>query len=166
MMQSGVYIIRNIISGKFYVGSSAMVHERCEQHFYSLSLGTHHNKHLQAAYVKYGEGAFVFEVLEHCDEATMYAREQHYLDTLQAVDLGYNIARQVLVPPREPISAEAREKIRVAMTGRVVSAETRAKQSIARRARGPQTEQQKNRASETMTRYWRRKEAETRGEAV
>jgi len=166
MMQSGVYIIRNTISGKFYVGSSAVVHERCEQHFYSLSLGTHHNKHLQAAYVKYGERAFVFEVLEHCDEATMYEREQYYLDTLQAVELGYNIAREVLVPPREPLSVEAREKIRVAMTGRTISAETRARMSASRRARGPQTEQQKNRASEAMMRYWRRKEAEARGEAV
>lgn len=55
-------------------------------------------------------------------------------------------------PPQD--TPETRAKISAALTGRKISDETRAKMREARNARGPQTEQQKQRASETMKRRW------------
>ena len=64
MTKSVIYRIRNIIDGKFYVGSTINQRERFRTHRTKLRAGNHHTKHLQNAWRKYGEEAFVFEVVE------------------------------------------------------------------------------------------------------
>lgn len=79
---SGVYVIKNILNGKRYIGSSFNVKRRLKDHFFKLSKNTHHNKHLQAAWNKYGEKHFVFQILETCEpiKDTILFLEQKYLD--------------------------------------------------------------------------------------
>jgi len=55
-----VYEIRNTVSGKFYIGSSANLYERWRTHKNKLRAGTHPNPKLQASWNKHGEAAFVF----------------------------------------------------------------------------------------------------------
>jgi len=55
-----VYEIRNTVSGKFYIGSSANLYERWRTHKNKLRAGTHPNPKLQASWSKHGEEAFVF----------------------------------------------------------------------------------------------------------
>jgi group I intron endonuclease len=59
-----VYRIRNIVSGKFYIGSSSNLYERWRTHRQQLRSGKHSNHHLQASWLKHGEEAFKFEILE------------------------------------------------------------------------------------------------------
>jgi group I intron endonuclease len=78
----GIYQITNTVGGKRYVGSAVNLSARRRQHFGALRRQDHANIHLQAAFVKYGEEAFRFEILELCERDQVIAREQHYIDTL------------------------------------------------------------------------------------
>lgn len=59
-----IYKIRNVVNQKFYVGSTINMKERARTHRNKLRGGKHHTPHLQAAWNKYGEECFVFEVVE------------------------------------------------------------------------------------------------------
>ena len=86
-----IYIIKNIINNKFYIGScSTQLHKRLNHHINSLQRNDHKNTHLQNAFNKYGEDNFIIEILEICDE-NILAREQFYLDKFDAINKGYNI---------------------------------------------------------------------------
>ena len=63
MKQQGVYQIRNVVNGKFYVGSSKDIKNRHAAHRKLLRGNRHHCPHLQAAWNKYGEDCFKFEVI-------------------------------------------------------------------------------------------------------
>ena len=92
---TGVYQIRNTVNGRVYVGSAAKSFKRrWAGHRRSLKLGTHCNRHLQAAWVKYSAECFVFEVLEECPPEMCIAREQWHMDDLRAYDVryGYNLS--------------------------------------------------------------------------
>lgn len=59
-----IYKIINTTNGKFYVGSTTNTRERFRVHRKRLRKNRHHCPHLQAAWNKYGEQAFVFTVIE------------------------------------------------------------------------------------------------------
>lgn len=59
-----IYRITNMANNKFYIGSALSFERRSWQHKYDLRRGKHKNPRLQAAWNKYGEDMFVFEVLE------------------------------------------------------------------------------------------------------
>jgi len=61
----GIYIIRNLVNNKIYIGSSVNIKRRFSQHKSTLRHNTHRNKHLQNAWNKYGEINFEFVILEH-----------------------------------------------------------------------------------------------------
>lgn len=58
-----IYTIRNVANGKFYVGSTVNQRERFRTHRSKLRRSAHHCAHLQAAWNKYGEDCFKFEVV-------------------------------------------------------------------------------------------------------
>lgn len=77
----GVYKIKNIKTEKFYIGSTIDSFKiRLKAHREALVRGTHKNRHLQNAWNKYGSDAFVFEIVEICEETICRQREQYYLD--------------------------------------------------------------------------------------
>lgn len=80
---TGVYEIRCIHNGRRYIGSAANFSSRWRLHYTQLETGTHHSRHLQRSWNKYGESGFVFRVVEQCDRASIIEREQHYIDTLK-----------------------------------------------------------------------------------
>ena len=63
-MCSGIYKIVNIINGKFYIGSTKNIKERCAKHFSRLKNNSHHSVKFQNDYDIYGRDAFVCEVIE------------------------------------------------------------------------------------------------------
>lgn len=92
----GVYKIVNIVNGKIYVGSSNDIKKRWYQHQKSLKDGIHGNPYLQNAWNKYGSQSFKFEIVEECEPAMQFEREQFYLNELNPFgDNGYNIVRQI-----------------------------------------------------------------------
>jgi group I intron endonuclease len=68
-----IYTIRNVVDQKFYVGSTANMRERFRTHRGKLRRGAHHCHHLQAAWNKYGEETFKFEVVERLSGGASYA---------------------------------------------------------------------------------------------
>lgn len=127
---SGIYAIRNMVTGKVYVGSAGRIKARFVVHRSQLNRGVHPNEKLQRAWVKYGAEAFAFEVLEmvaHLGE--LVAREQHWIDSLGAVTGGYNIRKHAENNRGLKASEETRRKMSLAQTGRRHSAETKARMS-------------------------------------
>lgn len=150
---SGIYAITCVVTGKHYVGSALNIRRRCHRHRSELRSNKHHSKRLQAAWNKFGEGEFVFSVLEFVGAATDLLKwEQFHIDRLKSAGRrkGYNIsptagscaghrqseihkARIAAAHLGKKASAETRAKLSIAQTGRVTSDETRAKLSAALR---------------------------------
>lgn len=75
-----IYRITNMANDHFYIGSAESFERRVWQHKYALRRGEHKNPRLQAAWNKYGEEMFVFEVLETLqDGANTLQIEDSYL---------------------------------------------------------------------------------------
>lgn len=99
MKKAYIYMIINVINGKFYIGSTNNYTNRFYAHKNELRKGTHHSKHLQKAWDKYGEEAFEFVVIEEFeveDSQKQFDREQIYLDLFKPWDsnIGYNISKK------------------------------------------------------------------------
>lgn len=86
---SGIYQIRNLVNGNLYIGSAVCIRKRWHVHRWGFSHGKHPNRHLAAAWLKYGEQAFSFEVVERCCSADLLVREQYWIDLRKPQ---YNIA--------------------------------------------------------------------------
>ena len=54
----GIYMIRNKINDKIYIGQSIHVNARLEDHKNKLNKHEHVNRHLQFAWDKYSESNF------------------------------------------------------------------------------------------------------------
>lgn len=89
-MNSGIYLIRNVSSGKVYVGSTKDFTRRFKTHKYSLARGTHHSAKLQRAWLKYGAAQFAFEKVLLCSVKNLLLYEQIVIDYYNAAKLGYN----------------------------------------------------------------------------
>lgn len=73
----GIYQIRNILNGNFYIGSAFDLLGRRNRHFSMLLYDKHVNDHLQNAYNCYGKENFIFEVIEFCEPEVKYEIEQY-----------------------------------------------------------------------------------------
>ncbi len=120
---SGIYVIRNKINNKIYIGSAVNLQNRFWIHFSKLRANNHVNKHLQASFNKNGENSFTFNLLELVeDKDQLINREQHYIDTLQP---HYNIAKQAGRPPEIEWTDEMRVKHSQVMRNRVLPEESK-----------------------------------------
>ena len=90
---SGIYKILNVITQKYYIGSSITIYSRWNEHRSGLNRNKHGNKRLQNSWNKHSSAAFEFIILEECLPSDVLIREQHYLNTLQPYkkDIGYNL---------------------------------------------------------------------------
>ncbi len=91
--ETGVYVIKNLLNGKRYIGSASLsFHKRWRVHKSRLRLGNHPNDHLQKSWNKNGEDAFEFSVLERCPPEECLMREQAWLDSEKTWQrkIGYN----------------------------------------------------------------------------
>jgi hypothetical protein len=72
---------------------------RWEKHQCSFNTQKHYNKHLLAAYNKYGKSNFIWEIIEECSREILHEREQYYIDFFQPFEeKGFNTARIVKAP--------------------------------------------------------------------
>ena len=125
-MKTGIYRIRNTLNGKAYIGSACDIRRRWNEHRSMLARGTHHSRHLQAAWNLYGADAFVFDVVELCDEASIIEREQARLDVERPAYNVHPCARNSL---GRKLTEETKAKISAKALGRKWSDESKAKLS-------------------------------------
>lgn len=125
-----IYRISCTANNKFYIGSTVNKAQRWARHRRQLRDGTHPNKHMAAAWAKYGDAAFVFEVLEDVDQpAALFAAEQKYLDEHAGKDYCFNWSLYAGAPMRGKFGAET------ANYGKKLSEEV--KQKIREKVSGP-----------------------------
>ena len=93
MKTSGIYRIRNLVNGKFYLGSAKDIKCRWNRHRYDLRRKNHHSQYLQRAWDLHGEESFVFEVVEEVSVSGLFQREAELLADLD-YDLCYNVSRE------------------------------------------------------------------------
>lgn len=131
---SCVYKITTSCSNKVYIGSSVEFDKRVTSHINRLNSNTHPNRHLQAAWNKYGADTFTFECIEECDESNLIEREQFWIDYYDAANIqfGYNISPTAGSTLGRPLSEDTKNKIRAKALGRKASSETREKMSLSR----------------------------------
>lgn len=89
-----IYQILNQVNQKRYIGQTAAKKRRWAAHKRELKKGIHKSCHLQGAWKKYGENAFVFEIIEECTSHNhMNERERYWIEHYQTYrrDKGYNL---------------------------------------------------------------------------
>jgi group I intron endonuclease len=111
MKKCGIYGIKNLANGKWYIGQSVDIERRQENHFYCLKGGYHFNTHLQKAFDKYGINNFTFHVLEVTSEPMLDIRERAWIMYYQSTQeqWGYNLEGGGHV--NKHLTAEVRKKI-------------------------------------------------------
>lgn len=144
LAQSGIYQIRNTANGKVYVGSAVNPRTRLNYHVSNLRRTKHANSKLQRAWHRYGEALFELSVIEQVPNARdLIAREQYWIDTLDAVDAGYNIRRIAQSNLGLRATDATKAKMSASNKGRKMSAEARAKISAANKGRSRFTLEQR-----------------------
>lgn len=87
----GIYQIKNIQNNKLYIGQSIDIIKRFQHHKSDLNTNKHYNKHLQAAWIKYGEQSFEFSILEEVEDINVLNDlEIYYIEYLDTFYNGYN----------------------------------------------------------------------------
>lgn len=166
-MKSAIYKIENLKNGMFYIGGTSRPSFRWTQHKSALSLGKHGNKRLQKDWAEHGAESFSFSVIEKVDDKeSIFEREQFWIDTLKAAEVGYNVSFKAkgragvkhteesirLMSERhkgKEISQATRDKLSAAMKNREFSEEWRAKISAAKtgKKRAPMSDEARERMS-------------------
>src|SRR3990167_2611327 len=102
-IKSGIYIIKNLVTKKVYIGQSQDAFKRLTKHKYMLKIkDPHENKHLLNSCNKHGIENFTFEVLELVENLSFLTSfEQSYLDYYRKLPGGvYNQVGPVDNPVR------------------------------------------------------------------
>ena len=95
-MKSGIYIIKNTLNNKVYIGSAVNIDKRFSVHKSRLNKNDHHSKHLQNSWNKYGSYNFTFQILEIVsDKNRLIEVEQSWIDIFKSYESnnGYNICK-------------------------------------------------------------------------
>lgn len=102
--KAGIYVIRNLVNQKVYVGKSVNIYTRVKQHITLLNTKSKdENPHLIKAWHKYGKDNFDYYVIEYIDLTKFDTekdfidylgdQETHWIEELHALDRekGYNL---------------------------------------------------------------------------
>jgi len=179
---SGIYEIRNRLSGKSYIGSAKRFKERWKSHASSLRSNRHQNKHLQYSFSKGSESMshddfiefHVVEKMQCSSKEERLEREAHWIG--QAIEIygRENIYNMRLDPRKENKEwstdpTKTREKMSAAHRRKKLSEETKRRISVAKKgipnatAVGiPRTEATKHKISKANTGKRRSDEAKKR----
>jgi group I intron endonuclease len=112
-------------NNKYYIGSAESYERRVWQHRNDLKRGTHKNPRLQAAWNKYGEDMFVFEVLEQVPEGvSTFAHENTYLHIHVGLPNCYNVNTDAIgMRTGIPMSAKSKAQLSANRVGKHAGAE-------------------------------------------
>ena len=100
--KSGIYVIKNLLNGKMYIGSSKNFYERYKGHCSLLGRNVHFNSHLQSSFSKYGKENFEFSCIEEIKaedfesiedfDKELITKEEYYINFYETTnrEIGYN----------------------------------------------------------------------------
>lgn len=107
-LKPGIYEIKNLLSGKSYIGSAKRFKSRWQNHASSLKTGKHQCKHLRNSFNKYFEEQkkddfiefHVLEVMENSTKEERLIREEFWINKFKSD--GVEIYNSRLKPTDEP----------------------------------------------------------------
>lgn len=142
----GVYMIKNDINGKFYIGSAKCLRHRFTSHKYTLTNQKNNSLGLLRAINKYGIKNFTLFVLETTTLDLLIEREQFYIDVLKPK---YNMRKIAQSNLGMKHTEETKLKISLKLKGRKCS--ELQKETIGNRYRGlPKSQEVKDKISKTL----------------
>lgn len=125
----GIYLIRNLINGKVYIGKSINIYKRIVAHICGLTAKRkkEENPHFISAWHKYGKEAFEYIVLEECLLNELSDKELYWMHFYNSIDSskGYNKrldSKSGMIP-----HAETRLKLKEALHKRYLDPNERKK---------------------------------------
>jgi group I intron endonuclease len=89
----GIYKITNIVNGKVIIGQSRNVNSRWGSYLSLLRRNKYPNQHLQAAWNKYGEQNFKFDIIILCSVENLNSEEVRLIREYKSsnINFGYNL---------------------------------------------------------------------------
>lgn len=117
-------------NGKSYIGQTTNFDRRQRSHVANVTESE--TRAFRRAIKKYGVECIVWETLEFCEEHALDAAEMFWIAWYDTrTPNGYNMTEGGKSGKRtQPVTAETREKLRVARLGKKLSDETKAKLSV------------------------------------
>lgn len=106
--RGGVYVVRCVPNGRYYIGRTSSFYDRERSHWRDLENGSHRNTELQSDYLERGRDCFEFERVVLCDEMVATFIEASAIGECSSDPLCYNI-----VKPAAHKSPEWRRSIRI-----------------------------------------------------
>lgn len=140
--KSGIYLIRNLVNGKVYIGKAKCIYKRVKAHITNLNrrISSQENEHFIKAWHKYGKNNFAYCVLEYLElnNELLSKKEIEYIDQYESLDnsKGYN-------------------KRYDSSTGLIVSEETRLKQSNSQKERYIKDPSLREKMGKLSREYWK-----------
>lgn len=92
-MTCGIYMIKNKVNNKMYIGKSDDIERRWRDHRNDLNnQSKRENIHIRRSWKKYREYNFEFTILLECEESDLNMYEEYYIFELMTYDprVGYN----------------------------------------------------------------------------
>lgn len=90
----GIYLIKNLINDKVYIGKSINIYQRIQKHISNLRSKNlkGENTHFINSWHKYGEDSFDYIILEECKREFLKDKELYYILKYNSLDRakGYN----------------------------------------------------------------------------
>jgi hypothetical protein len=92
-VEAGIYAVRCATTGEVWIGATPDLSTRQSGVWFSLRMGSHREKSLQAAWNTHGADAFAFEAVEAFDtegldrfgrDSRLKERREHWIATLNA----------------------------------------------------------------------------------
>lgn len=114
---NGIYIIRNLIDDKKYIGSTSEMSFRINRHLYDLFKQIHHSKKLQDSINKFGFDNFelrIYSISNIFDREFLFDIEEFLIRTYNSVEEGFNMivdSREYLYGENKPNSILNNESV-------------------------------------------------------
>ncbi len=125
---SGIYIIRNKINGKVYIGSAKNIRTRWYRHKSNLKMNKHHSIKLQNSYNKNGIDSFEYMIIQYCNINELKTKEQYWIDFFDSYNEGYNCSKESSNPMLgRNHSDETKQKMSKSQKGRIISEDSKQK---------------------------------------
>lgn len=122
---SGIYGIKNTVSGKWYIGQTTNLLKRIYGHSSKLINGKHNNAHLQSSFNKYGRDSFEFHVLEECGADMLDIRERAWIVYYKSSDREFGYNKDCGGNLKKVLSEETKRKVAAASKGHKMPEKTR-----------------------------------------
>lgn len=128
--KSGIYCIRNLSTGKVYIGKAKCIYRRIKDHITRLNRKyKDENPYLINAWHKYGKQDFEYFVLEYIefDEKALSERELFWMKEYKSLDKTYGYNLRLDSSSGLVISESTRKKMQLSQIRRFQSEEERKK---------------------------------------